>query len=159
MTTPAQYFHVLRRQVKSPTPTPNPNPNPSSNPNPSPNPTTTPTPTLPLTPWQVVREFRKPLIVMSPKSLLRHRLVKSPIEDLATGTSFHRYIADTGDGLVPEPDKMRKLILCSGKVYFDLLLEREKLGVTDVAISRVEQVRSSSSRYERVRSTRLRSGW
>ena len=102
VTTPAQYFHVLRRQV--------------------------------------VREFRKPLIVMSPKSLLRHRLGKSPIEDLATGTSFHRYIADTGDGLVPEPDKMRKLILCSGKVYFDLLLEREKLGVTDVAISRVEQI-------------------
>ena len=51
-----------------------------------------------------------------------------------------RYLADTGEGLVSEPEKMRKLILCSGKVYFDLIAERDKLGATDVAISRVEQI-------------------
>ena len=100
-TTPANYFHALRRQV--------------------------------------VREFRKPLVVMSPKSLLRHRLVKSELDEFTPGNSFHRYIGDSGDGLVA-PDKVRKLVLCSGKVYFDLVAEREKRGVTDVAISRLEQI-------------------
>lgn len=127
VTTPANYFHVLRRQV--------------------------------------VREFRKPLVVMSPKSLLRHRLVKarqpprpapraprllstprpaplssqSDMEEFLPGTRFHRFFADSGEGLVAD-DKIRKLILCSGKVYFDLLLEREKLGITDVALARCEQI-------------------
>ena len=81
----------------------------------------------------MVREFRKPLVVMSPKSLLRHRLVKSDLDEFTPGNSFHRYIADSGDGLVA-PDKVRKLVLCSGKVYFDLVAEREKRGITDVAI-------------------------
>ena len=88
---------------------------------------------------QVIREFRKPLVVMSPKSLLRHRLVKSDLDEFTPGNRFHRYIADTGDGLVA-PDKVRKLILCSGKVYFDLLAERDKRGITDVAIARCEQI-------------------
>jgi len=101
VTTPANYFHVLRRQV--------------------------------------IREFRKPLIVMSPKSLLRHRLVKSDLEDFLPGTRFHRFFADSGEKLVA-PDKVRKLVLSSGKVYFDLLLERDRLGCDDVALSRVEQI-------------------
>jgi len=101
VTTPANYFHVLRRQV--------------------------------------VREFRKPLIVMSPKSLLRHRLVKSDLSEMGHNTRFMRYLADSGEGLV-EPEKIRKLVLCSGKVYYDLLAERTKQMITDVAIGRCEQI-------------------
>ena len=101
VTSPANYFHVLRRQV--------------------------------------MRDFRKPLVVMSPKSLLRHRLVKSDVEDFLPGTRFKRYLPDDGAGLVA-PDKVRKLVLCSGKVYFDLLAAREAKGADDVAISRVEQI-------------------
>lgn len=101
VTTPANYFHVLRRQV-----------------------------------W---REFRKPLVVMSPKSLLRHRLVKSNIDDFLPGTRFQRVLPDTGAGIV-EPEKVRKIVLCSGKVYYDLLAAREQKGVDDVVISRVEQI-------------------
>jgi len=101
VTTPANYFHVLRRQV-----------------------------------W---REFRKPLVVMSPKSLLRHRLVKSNIEDFLPGTRFQRLLPDTGTGIL-EADKVRKIVLCSGKVYYDLLAAREQKGVDDVVISRVEQI-------------------
>jgi len=101
--------------------------------------TTTPANYFHLLRRQVIREFRKPLVVMSPKSLLRHRLVKSDLDEFTPGNRFHRYIADTGDGLVA-PDKVRKLILCSGKVYFDLLAERDKRGITDVAIARCEQI-------------------
>ena len=101
VTTPANYFHVLRRQV-----------------------------------W---RDFRKPLVVMSPKSLLRHRLVKSDIEDFLPGTRFQRLLPDTGNGLVAA-DKVRKIVFCTGKVYFDLLAAREAKGIDDVAISRVEQI-------------------
>jgi len=101
VTTPANYFHVLRRQV-----------------------------------W---REFRKPLIVMSPKSLLRHRLVKSDIDEFLTGTRFHRFIPDTGEGLVAD-DKVRKVVMCTGKVYYDILAERTKGEISDVAISRLEQI-------------------
>jgi 2-oxoglutarate dehydrogenase E1 component len=101
VTTPAQYFHVLRRQV-----------------------------------W---RDFRKPLVVMSPKSLLRHRLVKSDIDDFVPGTRFQRLLPDTTADLVA-PESVRKLVLCSGKVYYDLLAARDKDGVKDVAIARVEQI-------------------
>jgi len=101
ITTPANYFHVLRRQV--------------------------------------LREFRKPLVVMSPKSLLRHRLVKSDIEEFASGTRFQRYLPDVTTELTSD-DKVRKLILCSGKVYYDLLAAREAKEINDIAIARVEQI-------------------
>jgi len=103
VTTPANYFHVLRRQC-----------------------------------W---RDFRKPLVVMSPKSLLRHRLVKSDLEDFLPGTRFQRFLPDaTPDLASTPPDKVRKVVLCTGKVYFDLLAAREKAGMTDVALCRVEQI-------------------
>ncbi len=98
VTTPANYFHVLRRQVR--------------------------------------RNFRKPLIVMTPKSLLRHKLVVSDLADMATGTRFRR--------VLPEIDKLngtvRRVVLCSGKVYYDLLQARRDAGIDDVAILRVEQL-------------------
>jgi 2-oxoglutarate dehydrogenase E1 component len=96
-TTPAQYFHCLRRQV--------------------------------LSPW------RKPLVVMTPKSLLRHPKAVSDLEDLAKGR-FQRILPDShGAQGVAE-----RVILCSGKIYYDLVGQREKLGRTDVAILRVEQL-------------------
>ncbi len=99
-TTPANYFHALRRQLK--------------------------------------RNFRKPLIVMSPKSPLRHKMVVSPLEDFAEGSVFRRVINET-DNLVAG-DKVRRLILCSGKVYWDLLAERRKHNIDDIAIVRIEQL-------------------
>ncbi|OYW57923.1 MAG: 2-oxoglutarate dehydrogenase E1 component [Rhizobiales bacterium 12-68-15] len=107
VTTPANYFHILRRQMK--------------------------------------REFRKPLILMTPKSLLRHKRAVSRLDELATGTSFHRLLwddAETGGDatkLVAD-DKIRRVVMCSGKVYFDLLEEREKRGINDVYLVRIEQL-------------------
>jgi 2-oxoglutarate dehydrogenase E1 component len=107
-TTPANYFHVLRRQLK--------------------------------------REIRKPLILMTPKSLLRHKRAVSRLDEMATGTSFHRLLWDDAQylkgekiELVPD-DKVRRVILCSGKVYYDLYDEREKRGVNDIYLLRVEQL-------------------
>ena len=98
-TTPANYFHVLRRQM--------------------------------------LRDFRKPLIVMTPKSLLRAKRAVSSLADLAAGSSFHRCL----DDIAAVPDaQVRRLILCSGKVYYDLLEAREKSGRDDVYILRVEQL-------------------
>jgi 2-oxoglutarate dehydrogenase E1 component len=95
-TTPAQYFHVLRRQVR--------------------------------------RNFRKPLILMTPKSLLRHKQVLSPVEEFESGR-FREVLDDTG-----EADRVRRVVLCSGKVYYDLLAKREAQGKTrEVAIVRLEQ--------------------
>ena len=98
-TTPANFFHVLRRQIH--------------------------------------RKFRKPLIVMSPKSLLRHKLCLSDLKDFEKGTHFQRVIGET-DKLVKD-DKIKKVILCSGKVYYDLLEERQERKIDDIAIIRVEQ--------------------
>jgi 2-oxoglutarate dehydrogenase E1 component len=98
LTTPANFFHALRRQV--------------------------------LRPW------RKPLVVFTPKSLLRHPEAFSSIDDLATG-SFQRVIADRGGA---DPKDAKKVLLCSGKVYYDLDAARKKLGRTDVAILRLEQI-------------------
>jgi len=105
--TPANYFHVLRRQLR--------------------------------------REFRKPLIVMTPKSLLRHKKATSTLADMAEGSSFHRVLNDdaergvnTSVKLAPA-DKIRRVVLCSGKVYYDLLEAREEKGVDDVYIMRLEQ--------------------
>src|SRR5688572_3979378 len=106
--TPANYFHILRRQLK--------------------------------------REIRKPLILMTPKSLLRHKRAVSTLDEMATGTSFHRLLWDDAQylkgekiALVPD-DKIRRVILCSGKVYYDLYDEREKRGVDDIYLLRVEQL-------------------
>jgi 2-oxoglutarate dehydrogenase E1 component len=106
-TTPANYFHALRRQMR--------------------------------------REFRKPLVVMTPKSLLRHKKATSKLTDMAEGSSFHRVLHDdaergqnTTTQLVP-PDKIRRIVLCSGKVYYDLLEAREEKGIDDVYLMRLEQ--------------------
>ena len=105
--TPASYFHILRRQLK--------------------------------------RDFRKPLIIMTPKSLLRHKRCVSDLSDIAEGSFFHRVLRDDAENgragvkLVKDA-KIRRVVLCSGKVYFDLLEEREKRGVDDVYLLRVEQL-------------------
>ena len=100
ISTPANYFHALRRQLH--------------------------------------RNFRKPLIVMSPKSLLRHKLCVSSLDQLATGTRFMRVLEEP-EKLVADA-KVRRVLLCSGKVYYDLVEERTKRGIKDVAIIRVEQL-------------------
>ncbi len=97
-TTPAQIFHLLRRQA--------------------------------------IRPLRKPLVVMSPKSLLRHRKAVSSLEDLANG-GFQTVI---GDAAVKDPQKVKRLVLCGGKVFYDLDDKREADGRDDVAIVRIEQL-------------------
>ena len=107
-TTPANYFHVLRRQLH--------------------------------------RQFRKPLVLMTPKSLLRHKRVVSNLEQFGPGSSFHRLLWDDAQFLPDQPiklvpdDKIRRVVLCSGKVYYDLYDEREKRGVDDVYLLRMEQL-------------------
>ncbi|QRM29831.1 2-oxoglutarate dehydrogenase E1 component [Microvirga sp. VF16] len=105
--TPSNYFHILRRQLK--------------------------------------RDFRKPLILMTPKSLLRHKRCTSTIADIAEGTHFHRVLQDdaqTGreNFKLVKDDKIRRVVICTGKVYYDLLEEREKRGIDDVYLLRVEQL-------------------
>jgi len=85
---------------------------------------------------QALRPMRKPLIVMSPKSLLRHPLAVSSIEELAEGV-FHNVIDEIDD---LEPSKVKRVVMCSGKVYYDLLEQRRKNEQTDVAIIRIEQL-------------------
>jgi 2-oxoglutarate dehydrogenase E1 component len=107
-TTPANYFHVLRRQMK--------------------------------------RDIRKPLIVMTPKSLLRHKRAVSPLTMMGEDSTFHRLLWDDAEMLPGEAvklvadDKMRRVVLCSGKVYYDLYEEREKRGLNDIFLIRVEQL-------------------
>ena len=85
---------------------------------------------------QVVRPVRKPLVVMSPKSLLRHPLAVSNLSELADG-QFETVIPEID---VINNDNVVRLVLCGGKVYYDLLEQRRKLGLTDVAIVRIEQL-------------------
>ena len=85
---------------------------------------------------QVVRPMRKPLIVMSPKSLLRHPLATSSLEELAEG-KFHNVISEIDD---IDPKDVKRVVMCSGKVYYDLLDQRRKNEQTDVAIVRLEQL-------------------
>ena len=95
---------------------------------------------------QLKRDFRKPLILMTPKSLLRHKRCVSAIEEFAPGATFHRWLMDDAERLSGEAvklakdTKIRRVVLCSGKVYFDLLEEREKRGLDDVYLLRVEQL-------------------
>jgi 2-oxoglutarate dehydrogenase E1 component len=107
-TTPANYFHILRRQLH--------------------------------------RQFRKPLVLMTPKSLLRHKRVVSTLAQFGPDTSFHRllwddaqFLPDQGIKLVPDSE-IRRVVLCSGKVYYDLYEEREKRGTNDVYLLRMEQL-------------------
>ena len=92
------------------------------------------------------RDFRKPLIIMTPKSLLRNKHCVSNIEDFSKQNSFHRVLWDHAREpknnfiKLKEDKKIRKVILCSGKVYFDLLSAREKLKVNDVILYRIEQL-------------------
>jgi 2-oxoglutarate dehydrogenase E1 component len=98
------------------------------------------------TPWnffhalrrQLHRNFRKPLIAMTPKSLLRHKLCVAKLADMGPGTSFHRVLHD--DVALCEDREVKRIALCSGKVYYDLFEEREKRGVKDVAFLRLEQL-------------------
>ncbi|NOX73427.1 MAG: 2-oxoglutarate dehydrogenase E1 component [Alphaproteobacteria bacterium] len=93
---------------------------------------------------QMHRSFRKPLIMMTPKSLLRHKLAVSRIEDFETGSSFHRVLWDDAQKgnsetqLLPDED-IRRVVICSGKVYFDLLAKRDEEGLQDVYLMRLEQ--------------------
>ena len=95
---------------------------------------------------QIQRDIRKPLILMTPKSLLRHKRAVSTLSEMATGSSFHRLLWDDAEYLKGEKiklvkdDKIRRVILCSGKVYYDLYEEREKRGLDDVYLLRVEQL-------------------
>ena len=108
ITTPANFFHVLRRQLKRP--------------------------------------FRKPLIVMTPKSMLRNKRAVSPLDRLASGTAFHRILLDKAETWKNEKiklakdDKIRRVVISSGKVYWDLYDEREKRGIDDVYLLRCEQL-------------------
>ncbi|KDO20700.1 oxoglutarate dehydrogenase [Saprolegnia parasitica CBS 223.65] len=98
--TPAQYFHVLRRQLH--------------------------------------REFRKPLISVQPKSLLRLKQASSSLAEMGPGTKFHRVLGD--DASLVANDKVKRVLFCSGKIYYDLAAEREANKIDDIAIVRVEQI-------------------
>ncbi len=100
LTTPANYFHALRRQVR--------------------------------------RNFRKPLILMTPKSLLRHKLCVSRLADFGPDTTFHRVMYDSEK--LCEDSEVKRVVLCTGKVYYDLFEERARRGTTDVFFLRLEQM-------------------
>jgi 2-oxoglutarate dehydrogenase E1 component len=105
-TTPANYFHILRRQIH--------------------------------------RSFRKPLVLMTPKSLLRHKLAVSDLDEFTTGSSFHRVLWDDAqkghsDTELMDDNQIKRVVICSGKVYYDLLEERDARGLTDVYLMRLEQ--------------------
>ncbi|MBL4626645.1 MAG: 2-oxoglutarate dehydrogenase E1 component [Roseicyclus sp.] len=105
-TTPANYYHILRRQIH--------------------------------------RDFRKPLVLMTPKSLLRHKMAVSETEDFITGSSFHRCLWDdaqkgNSDTELKPDDKIKQVVICSGKVYYDLLDERDTRGIDDIYLLRLEQ--------------------
>ena len=87
---------------------------------------------------QMLRNFRKPLVVMSPKSLLRHKLNTSTLQEMGPGTHFWRVLGEV-DELRPN-DEIKRVVLCSGKVYYDLLEFRRENKVDEVAIVRIEQL-------------------
>ncbi len=100
ITTPGNYFHALRRQMKA--------------------------------------NYRKPLVLFTPKSLLRHKMAVSSLAEFGPDTSF-RYVIPEVDALVPEA-QVKRVVICTGKVYYDLLQTRREAGVQDVAILRLEQM-------------------
>ena len=85
---------------------------------------------------QMIRPFRKPLVVMTPKSLLRHKAATSSLEELASGE--FRLVID--DPFQPKPEKVKRLVFCSGKVYYDIAKEQQDQGIDDIALVRVEQL-------------------
>jgi 2-oxoglutarate dehydrogenase E1 component len=85
-----------------------------------------------------MRDFRKPLVLMTPKSLLRHPLAKSSVAEMTGDTKFQPLIGEAE--LTVDPSAVRKVLYCSGKVYYDLLAYRRAENITDVAITRVEQI-------------------
>ncbi|HEY6431031.1 MAG TPA: 2-oxoglutarate dehydrogenase E1 component, partial [Acetobacteraceae bacterium] len=87
---------------------------------------------------QLRRNFRKPLVVFTPKSLLRHKLAVSPLHEMATGSDFRLMIPETD--LIAPAENVHRVVLCSGKVYYDLLAERRERNINDVAILRMEQL-------------------
>ena len=95
---------------------------------------------------QMHRNFRKPLIVMSPKSLLRHKRAVSKMSEMGEGSSFHRVLWDDAELLpdqkvtLADDQNIRRVVLCSGKVYYDLYEEREARGINDVYLMRIEQL-------------------
>jgi 2-oxoglutarate dehydrogenase E1 component len=94
---------------------------------------------------QLHRDFRKPLILMTPKSLLRHPLCISDAADFTDGSTFHRVLWDDAQKghskqVLKSDDQIRRVVMCSGKVYFDLLAERDARGIDDVYLMRVEQL-------------------
>jgi len=101
-TTPANYFHVLRRQIHRP--------------------------------------FRKPLIVVSPKDLLRHKLAVSSIEDFSPERRFQRTISEAHPEELVDPEKIRRVVFCTGKIYYEALQQRREDNIDDVAIVRLEQI-------------------
>lgn len=101
-TTPANYFHVLRRQIH--------------------------------------RDFRKPLIVISPKNLLRHKRCVSSLEDMGPGTEFIRVMDETDPAIESNREQVKRLVFCSGQIYYELLAEREKRGLSNIALVRLEQL-------------------
>jgi len=95
---------------------------------------------------QMHRSFRKPLILMTPKSLLRHKRAVSRLDEMAEGSTFHRLLYDDAEmmqgqamRLVPD-ERVRRVVISSGKVYFDLYEEREARGIDDIYLLRVEQL-------------------
>ena len=90
------------------------------------------------------RSFRKPLVIMSPKSLLRHKKAISGREDFVNGSTFHRVLRDDAETksssikLKADPE-IKRVVICSGKIYFDLLEERENKNISDVYLLRLEQ--------------------
>lgn len=107
-TTAAQYFHLLRRQIRRP--------------------------------------FRKPLVVPVSKKLLKMRGAGSKIEEFEVGLRFKRVIEDISTDMVPDA-QVKKVLFCSGQVFYDLTAERTKRGITDIAIVRVEQIAPFPFRY------------
>ena len=99
-TTPANYFHVLRRQMN--------------------------------------RTFRKPVIIFAPKSLLRNKNAVSNINDFTTGSWFHRVLPDPAN--ISKPNKIERVVICSGKVFYDLIKERENRKLKNIKLVRIEQL-------------------
>jgi 2-oxoglutarate dehydrogenase E1 component len=101
-TTPANYFHVLRRQIH--------------------------------------RDFRKPLIIATPKNLLREKKCTSTLDDISLSTKFRRVYSETDPAIVQNASKVKRVVFCTGKIYYELAEERSKRGINDVAIVRIEQI-------------------
>src|SRR5260370_23904833 len=87
---------------------------------------------------QVHRNFRKPLVITTPKSMLRAKEFTSSLAEMGPGTTFHRIFEESED--LVAGDKVRRVVLCSGKVYFDLLKARQERKIKDIALIRVEQL-------------------